>query len=113
MPERLSAWLTAALVLLFVTSIAHAEEGTASWYGPGFCGHRTASGERFNCGAMTAASKWRRLGSQARVTNLGNGRSVTVRITDRGPWLRGRVIDLSPAAARAIGLHGLCRVRVD
>jgi hypothetical protein len=76
----------------------------ASIYGgsDGLCGHRTASGERLNCAAMTAAHRRLPFGTQIRVCHSG---CVTVRINDRGPWVRGRDIDLSPAAARAIGLY--------
>ncbi len=76
----------------------------ASWYGPGFVGHTTSNGERFNDHAMTAASKSLPLGSHVRVTNLSNGKSVVVRINDRGPYVRGRGIDLSRGAAERIGL---------
>jgi rare lipoprotein A len=92
----------AAVVLLFLVGTAHAE--VASIYGgrDGLCGHRTASGERLNCAAMTAAHRRLPFGTQIRVCHSG---CVTVRINDRGPWVRGRDIDLSPAAARAIGLY--------
>lgn len=78
--------------------------GLASWYGPGLTGHHTASGERFDPGELTAAHRSLPFGSKVRVTNERTGRSVVVRINDRGPWARGRVIDLSEAAARQIGL---------
>jgi rare lipoprotein A len=84
----------------------------ASWYGPGFHGRKTASGERFNTGALTAAHKTFPFGTRIRVVNVHTGRSVVVRINDRGPFIRGRVIDLSKAAARAIGMDGLARVRL-
>jgi rare lipoprotein A len=80
--------------------------GIASWYGPGFHGNRSASGEVFNQNAMTAAHRYLPFGTQVRVTNLNTGRSVVVRINDRGPFSRGRVIDLSAGAARAIGMIG-------
>ncbi|HEX4766097.1 MAG TPA: septal ring lytic transglycosylase RlpA family protein [Lichenihabitans sp.] len=86
--------------------------GLASWYGPGFSGHRTASGERFNTGAFTAAHRYWPFGTRVRVTNQSNGRSVVVRINDRGPFAAGRVIDLSKASARAIGLGGVGRVKL-
>ena len=84
--------------------------GMASWYGPGFHGKRTASGERFNTNALTAAHKTLPFGSQVRVTNERTGRSVVVRINDRGPYAHGRVIDLSKAAASAVGISGVGRV---
>jgi len=84
----------------------------ASYYGPGFSGRRTASGERFNPNGMTAASKTLPIGSVVHVTNPENGRSVNVRINDRGPYVRGRSLDLSKGAARKIGLTGIARVKV-
>jgi rare lipoprotein A len=86
----------------------------ASYYGPGFSGRRTASGERFNPNGMTAASKTLPIGSVVQVTNPENGRSVNVRINDRGPYVRGRGLDLSKGAARRIGLtqKGVARVQV-
>ena len=84
----------------------------ASWYGPGFRGHRTASGEVLNCAAYTAAHRYWPFGTRVRVTNTLNGRSVVVRINDRGPFAAGRVIDLSVASARAIGMGGTARVRL-
>lgn len=80
------------------------KQGMASWYGPGFHGRRTASGERFNAGGYTAAHRYLPFGTRVRVTNARTGRSVVVRINDRGPFSRGRVIDLSTGAARAIGV---------
>jgi rare lipoprotein A len=99
-----------ALMLFSFVSIAHAE--MASVYGgrDGYCGSRTANGERLNCSAMTAAHRRLPFGTRVRVCH---GRCVTVRINDRGPWVRGRDIDLSPAAARAIGLNGTGRVTVS
>ena len=87
----------------------------ASWYGPGFNGHRTASGEIYNQEEMTAASTVIPIGSHVIVTNLDNGRSVEVRINDHGPYVKGRKIDLSHGAARALGIvkPGTARVRID
>jgi rare lipoprotein A (peptidoglycan hydrolase) len=86
----------------------------ASWYGPGFNGCRTTTGERFNENAMTAASKTLPLGSHVVVTNPQNGRSVEVRINDRGPHVRGRTLDLSKRAAQKLGLtkKGVARVEI-
>jgi len=78
----------------------------ASWYGPGFAGRRTSSGETYNPEGLTAASKTLPLGSHVRVTNPDTGRSVVVRINDRGPYVRGRSLDLSHGAAQRIGLTG-------
>jgi len=87
--------------------------GVASWYGPGFHGKRTANGEKFNKNAMTAAHNTLPLDSKVRVVNIATGKEVTVRINDRGPRY-GRAIDLSEAAARALGMHqkGLARVAI-
>jgi rare lipoprotein A len=94
---------------------ARAETCIASQYGvgDGYHGRRTASGERFNTHVLTAAHRTRGFGSRVTVTNLANGRSVAVRINDRGPFVRGRCIDLSNAAARAIGMGGIARVSVQ
>ena len=80
------------------------ERGLASWYGPRFHGRRTASGARFDMHALTAAHPTLPFGTRVLVRNLDTGRVVEVRITDRGPHLRQRIIDLSHAAARKIGL---------
>ncbi|GFE71973.1 septal ring lytic transglycosylase RlpA family protein [Chroococcus sp. FPU101] len=84
--------------------VTRRKQGMASWYGPGFHGRRTANGERFNQYGMTAAHRTLPIGTQVRVTNLNNGRSVVVRINDRGPFGKGRIIDLSKGAARLIGV---------
>lgn len=89
-----------------VRHVRHASGGNASWYGPGFQGHRTASGERFNSGGLTAAHRSLPFGTRVRVTNNVTGRSVVVRINDRGPFVGGRQIDLAAGAARAIGMSG-------
>ncbi|AWN44044.1 septal ring lytic transglycosylase RlpA family protein [Methylobacterium durans] len=107
-----------AIVAITCSTGAHAEaapsapaqSGVASWYGPGFHGRRTANGERFNTHALTAAHRSLPFGTQVRVTNKSNGRSVVVRINDRGPFVGGRVIDLSNASARAIGVSGVAKV---
>jgi rare lipoprotein A (peptidoglycan hydrolase) len=87
---------------------------TASFYGPGLQGHVTSSGEVYNQHAMTAASRTLPIGSHAKVTNLKTGKSVVVRINDHGPFVKGRGIDLSRAAAKNIGLdhHGVAKVKV-
>ncbi|MEY2893027.1 MAG: hypothetical protein RJA98_2935, partial [Pseudomonadota bacterium] len=80
--------------------------GLISYYGPGFQGKRTASGERFNAQALTMAHRTLPFGTRVRVTALGTGRSVVLRVNDRGPWARGRIADVSLAAARVLGMHG-------
>ena len=97
----------AALVLVLAAACAGerpAERGRASWYGGRFHGRRTASGERFDQHALTAAHRRLPFGTRVRVKNLRNGRTVVVRINDRGPYGAGRVIDLSRAAAAALGM---------
>ena len=86
------------------------QRGAASWYGPGFHGKRTANGERFDTHALTAAHKTLPFGTQVRVTNERTGKSVVVRINDRGPYAHARVIDLSKAAAEAVGISGVGKV---
>jgi rare lipoprotein A len=83
------------------------QRGTASWYGPRFNGRRTASGERFDMQAFTAAHRTLPFGTMVRVHSLVNGRDVDVRITDRGPYAGNRIIDLSRAAAEELGMLGL------
>jgi len=89
--------------------------GRASWYGRGFHGRKTANGERFNMNALTAAHRTLPLGSYVRVTNPSTNDTVVVRINDRGPYARGRVIDLSYAAAKILHLAhiGTARVKIE
>jgi rare lipoprotein A len=88
--------------------------GLASYYGRKFHGQRTASGERYDMHALTAAHPGLEFGSRVEVTNLKNGRKVQVRINDRGPFIKGRIIDLSYAAAKQIGMlsQGVVKVRI-
>jgi peptidoglycan lytic transglycosylase len=90
-----------------------AEKGRASWYGKAQQGQRTASGERFDMHALTAAHRTLPFGTIVRVTDLGNGRSVNVRINDRGPIRRDRIIDLSYEAARRLGFASRGTARVE
>ncbi|WP_370435923.1 septal ring lytic transglycosylase RlpA family protein [Microvirga sp. TS319] len=80
------------------------QRGAASWYGPGFQGRKTASGERFSSSAMTAAHRSLPFGTRLRVVNEENGRSVVVRVNDRGPFAHRRIIDLAQGPAQALGL---------
>lgn len=93
--------------------IQYQVSGEASWYGPGFNGNQTANGEIYNQHALTAAHKTLPFGTRVKVTNLYNGRSVVVRINDRGPFIPGRLIDLSKGAAQTIGVTGVAPVRMD
>jgi rare lipoprotein A len=122
------ACMSRSLVLLFVTilvaslaacssvpkpiyfpgyPVGFVERGVASWYGPGFHGNKTANGERYDMHQLTAAHRTLPLGSIAVVRSMTTGRQVTVRINDRGPFARGRVLDLSLAGAHALGMTGI------
>lgn len=87
--------------------------GRASWYGGGFQGRETASGENYNMTDLTCAHRSLPLGTLVRVTNLVNHKSVVVRVNDRGPYLASRVVDLSYAAAHFLGFNGVAQVRLD
>jgi len=89
--------------------------GMASWYGPGFHGNLTANGERYNMNGISAAHKTLPFGTVVRVTNLNNGRTIDVRINDRGPFVKNRVIDLSKGAAQKIDMirDGVVPVRLQ
>lgn len=117
--------VTAALALALTSSCAHPvtrtgslgpdEEGLASWYGAELAGHPTANGELFDPGAMTAAHRTLPFNTCVRVELVSSGRAIEVRINDRGPFVSGRVIDLSEAAARALGTlaQGAAAVRLS
>jgi rare lipoprotein A len=89
------------------------ETGVASWYGARHHGRRTASGEIFDQKKLTAAHPSLPWGCIVKVTSLANGKSVNVRINDRGPFVKGRIIDLSRAAARALGMDGVMQVQLE
>lgn len=91
------------------------QEGIASWYGRKYHRRHTASGERYDMFALTAAHRTLPFGTVLKVTNLENGRTVKVRVNDRGPFVKGRIIDLSLAAAREIDMEiaGVVRVRIE
>lgn len=95
--------------------VVHVSTGEASWYGPGFFGNRTANGEVFRRGTMTAAHRTLPFGTKVRVTNLWNGKTAVVRINDRGPFTPHRVIDLAHGAAHHLGLavSGIAQVRLE
>ena len=112
----------AALALTALPVLAQAGDnrtelgtGMASYYGKEFFGSRTANGERFDPGDFTAAHRTAAFGSRIAVTNLANGKEVVVRVNDRGPWGHGRIIDISYAAAKQIGMHrtGTARVKLE
>ena len=96
-------------------AVVSVSTGQASWYGPGFFGNRTASGEVLRPGTLTAAHRTLPFGTKVRVTNLWNGRSAVVRINDRGPFHGARVIDLAHGAANQLGLvaSGVAKVKLE
>ena len=98
---------------LSVTPVVASQVGGASYYGSKFDGKRTASGQIFRSNQLTAAHRTHRFGTRLKVTNLKNGKSVIVIVNDRGPFVKGRIIDLSKAAARKIGIHGLGKVKIE
>jgi len=117
--EQKIVFVTTAVVL-FVYGLMELHDlysmtGIASWYGKRFMGRKTAAGEIFDPEKMTAAHRRLAMGTLVRVTNLRNGRQVTVRINDRGPYIPGRIIDLSRAAARQMGMleKGLAPVNME
>src|SRR5688572_22054933 len=106
--RRFGAAICSAFFVVACSSAAMAESGIASIYA--YAGEKTANGEIAKPGGLTAAHKTLPFGTRVRVTNKRNGKSVVVRINDRGPFIRGRVIDLTTNAARAIGFSGLAPV---
>lgn len=112
----LSLWLTACSTTPMTrsASVGYEESGEASYYAAKYQGRKTASGERFNQNAHTAAHKRLAFGSRVKVTNIANGKSVIVRINDRGPFVRGRIIDLSKSAFQRIAStrHGVIDVEI-
>jgi rare lipoprotein A len=104
-----------APTLTCTETAAYREEGVASWYGRSHHGKPTASGERFDMGALTAAHRRLPLGTRVKVTNLRNSREATLRINDRGPYARGRILDVSHKGAEQLGFvdSGTARVRIE
>ncbi len=102
----LAVFFSSCSLIRYKPVVPYEERGYASWYGPGFHGKRTASGEVFDMYELTAASRTLPVGSYAMVTNLENGKSVVVRINDFGPFVEGRIIDLSYAAAKQLEMIG-------
>jgi rare lipoprotein A len=107
----MAAALCGAAMTLCLSIAANAQSGVASVYA--YSGGKTASGEAASPGELTAAHRTLPFGTHVRVTNHRNGRSVVVRINDRGPFVKGRVIDLTPAAAQMLGISGLGQVTLD
>ena len=114
-PRGLLALAVLALTLPFGAARASVQEGVVSWYGERFHNRPTASGELFDVSDLTMAHPSLPFGTKVRVTNLRNGRSVVVRVNDRGPFVGTRIADLSQAAAASIGMlsRGLARARIE
>jgi len=102
-----------ALILIIFSTPAYAAETVATWYGQEHAGKRTASGETFNPEGLTAAHRSLPFGTRLRISNPKSGRSVSVRVNDRGPFTKGVSLDLSHGAARAIGMRSTQSVNVD
>lgn len=107
-----SAFLSLIFLTLFSTNLM-AQIGVASWYGVPHHGRKTASGEIYNMHSLTAAHRSIKFGTKVKVTNLKNNRSVIVTINDRGPFAKGRIIDLSHAAKQQIGMDGTAKVSLE
>lgn len=114
-PRGLLALAVLALTLPFGAARAGVQEGVVSWYGDRFHNRPTASGELFDVADLTMAHPSLPFGTKVRVTNLRNGRSVVVRVNDRGPFVGSRIADLSQAAAASLGMlsRGLARARIE
>lgn len=108
-----AGWLLIVVFAISLGAAALAETGIASWYG--YTGARTANGERFDGSGMTAAHRTLPFGTKVKVTDLRTGKHVVVRINDRGPFIRGRVIDLSRHAAERLGIRvrGVAKVKLE
>ena len=109
--KKIVTFLTLLVTLLFTTNVMaktkvnqHSTRGEASYYAGFHHGKKTASGERFNMHSLTAAHRTLPLGSKIKVTNLNNGKEVVVRVNDRGPYAKGRVLDVSLGAAKKLGM---------
>ena len=102
------------ILLMAVSTVSLADQiGVASWYGHPHHGRKTASGERYNMYGLTAAHRHIKLGTKVRVTNLHNKKSVIVKINDRGPFVKGRVIDLSLGAKQQLAMDGTAKVKIE
>lgn len=122
MRNMLTAMMAAAVIscaYLTASAMAHPVKrsltGTASWYGGQFHGRQTANGEKYDMNSLTAAHKTLPFGTKVRVTNRANGKSVVVRVNDRGPYAGDRILDLSRGAAAKVGMlrSGIAKVQVD
>ena len=105
--------LSLIFLTLLSTNLMADQIGTASWYGVPHHGRKTASGERYNMHGLSAAHRHIKLGTKVRVTNLHNKKSVIVKINDRGPFVRGRIIDLSLGAKKMLAMDGTAKVKLE
>lgn len=111
--KHLKSLLFLGLCLFSTGILAKSHIGITSWYGHPHHGKKTASGERYNMYGLSAAHRSIKLGTIVKVTNLKNHKSVVVKINDRGPFVKGRVLDLSYAAAKQIGVNGTAQVKIE
>lgn len=111
--NHLKTKLLSFLLLTFISTNILAQTGIASWYGHPHHGRKTASGERYNMHGLSAAHRTIKLGTNVKVTNLKNGKSVIVKINDRGPFVRGRILDLSHGAKLKLAMDGTTKVKID
>ena len=111
--NHLKLKLLSFFLLTIISTNVWAQTGIASWYGHPHHGRKTASGERYNMHGLSAAHRHIKLGTKVRVTNLHNKKSVIVKINDRGPFVRGRIIDLSLGAKKMIAMDGTAKVKLE
>jgi rare lipoprotein A len=111
--HKIEQYAVSSIKKKLINTKHHKLNGTASWYGPRFNGKKTSSGEKFNQNNMTASHKTLPFGTKVKVTNLDNHKTVTVTINDRGPFIKGRIIDLSKGAAKKIDMSGTEKVSLQ
>ena len=111
--NHLKLKLLSFFLLTIISTNVWAQTGIASWYGHPHHGRKTASGERYNMHGLSAAHRTLKLGTMVKVTNLENGKSVVVKINDRGPFVRGRILDLSHGAKLKLAMNGTTKVKID
>ena len=105
--------LSLIFLTLLSTNLMASQTGIASWYGIPHHGRKTASGERYNMHGLSAAHRHIKLGSHVKVTNLDNNKSVVVKVNDRGPFVKGRIIDLSLGAKKMLAMDGTAKVKLE
>jgi len=111
--RRAGAQAAAAPAAAMIGAVGETQTGEAAVYGKHLNGHKTASGQRYNAGKLTASHPTLPFGTEVKVTNLKNNKSVTVRVNDRGPKEAGRIMDLSSSAAHKLGIHHMAEVKIE